>query len=164
MEGHLTAIKDYAGLKGYASTDGCGPSKVGNEGSSSARELLCSDNRKYLLFDGDCPFCSRYLKYIRARTAFKGLELRDARLYPELVEEWHEKGYHLNNGMLLVLGDQVYFADDAIHALALASTRLGLLNRLNSVMMAHGYVARLSYPLLRVGRRVALRVLRRPPL
>ena len=112
-----------------------------------------------LLYDGDCPFCARYVAFTRARAAFGGLSLLDARQHPELVTKWREEGLELNDGMLLVLNDQIYYGEEAIHVLAMASTQSDWLNRLNASIFRSRLASKLIYPVLRAGRNLTLRVL-----
>ena len=115
----------------------------------------------YLLYDGECPFCTRYVVYTKAKQAFDGLELLDARKYPSLVRYWREKGLELNDGMLLVVNGQTYYGDEAVHALALASTQSDLFNRMNSRVFRSRFASKILYPVLRTGRNITIRMLGR---
>lgn len=122
------------------------------------------DHGSYLLYDGACPFCARYVYYTRAKDAFGGLKLLDAREYPELVRYWRSQGLELNDGMLLVTNGNTFYGDEALNALALASTGSGLFNRINSLIFRHGWASRKIYPIMRTGRNIALRIIGRSRL
>ena len=111
-----------------------------------------------LIYDGDCPFCSAYVRLMRLRDNID-LTLIDARAGGELVDTVRAAGYDLNEGFVLHLGDRYYHGDDCLHTLALLSSRSGLLNRLNAVIFRHAWAARLLYPVLRSGRNLTLRLL-----
>lgn len=124
---------------------------------------LCSSSN-YLLYDGECPFCARYVVYTKARQAFDSLELLDARKYPNLVRYWREKGLELNDGMLLVVNGQTYYGDKAVHALALASTQSDIFNHMNALVFRSRFISKILYPVLRAGRNITIRMLRRSRL
>jgi predicted DCC family thiol-disulfide oxidoreductase YuxK len=105
-----------------------------------------------IVYDGECPFCSRYAAYQRLREEYI-VELVDARAEPELAGNY---GLDLNEGMIVDLDGQVHHGADAVRLLAQLSQRPGLLR--------HERVARALYPLLRFGRNVTLKILGRKPI
>jgi predicted DCC family thiol-disulfide oxidoreductase YuxK len=115
----------------------------------------------WLLYDGECPFCSSYVSYVRLRDSVGPVTLADARKYPALVAEANALGYDIDVGMVLKLDGQYYFGADCIHALSLLTTASGPFNRLNRALFRSKTVARIAYPVLRSGRNLALRVLGR---
>lgn len=118
----------------------------------------------WLIYDGECPFCSAYVKLLRLREAVGVIHLIDARRGGPLVAEVFATGFDLDDGMALKIGSQIYHGDDCIHALALMSSDAGWFNRFNAMVFASPGRARLLYPLLRVGRNLALRMLGRGKL
>lgn len=115
----------------------------------------------WLLYDGDCPFCSSYVSYVRLRDSVGPVTLADARKYPALVAEANALGYDIDVGMVLKLDGHYYFGADCIHALSLLTTASGPFNRLNRALFRSKTVARVAYPVLRAGRNLALRLLGR---
>lgn len=115
----------------------------------------------WLLYDGECPFCSSYVSYVRLRDSVGPITLADARKYPALVTESKALGYDIDVGMVLKLDGQYYFGGDCIHALSLLTTPSGAFNRLNRALFKSKTVARVAYPLLRTGRNLALALLGR---
>ena len=57
----------------------------------------------WLLYDGECPFCSRYVVHVRLRAAIGPVMLANAREHPALVEEVRRLGYDVDEGMVLKL-------------------------------------------------------------
>jgi predicted DCC family thiol-disulfide oxidoreductase YuxK len=114
-----------------------------------------------LIYDGDCPFCSRYAQLARIREALGPLRLINAREHPDLVRQLAEKGYDLDKGMVLQTGEKIYFGDECLNALALMSTRSGVFNTLTGAVFRSKKVSRWVYPVLRCGRNVILRILGR---
>ncbi len=115
----------------------------------------------YLLYDGECPFCSRYVARARVVAAAGPLALLDARLHPDLVRRHTAEGLDINEGMILRLDGRTYFGGDVLNRLALLSTRSGAFNKANAALFRHPRLSRLLYPLLRGGRNAALKMLRR---
>jgi hypothetical protein len=81
-----------------------------------------------------------------------------------IVENVRRRGYDLDAGMVLILGDAYFHGDEALHRLALMSTRYGWFNRVNAWLFSNRTLSRLAYPVMRTGRRLTLRVLGRQPL
>ena len=115
----------------------------------------------WLLYDGECPFCSSYVSYVRLRDSVGQVTLADARQHPSLVAEAKALGYDVDVGMVLKLDGHYYFGGDCIHALSLLTTPSGAFNRLNRAMFKSKTVARIAYPVLRAGRNLALILLGR---
>jgi len=75
-----------------------------------------------------------------------------------------EKGYSLDEGMLVMVGERYYHGAAAVQVLALMSSRTGWFNRLNYRLFRSQKWSAAAYPLLVSGRRLLLRVLRREPI
>lgn len=118
----------------------------------------------YLIYDGECPFCSRYARLTRLRETVGPLRLINARETTPEVKAAVEAGYDLDRGMLLSLDGELDHGPDCVNRLALLSSRSTLFNRLAHTLFHHERVSRLAYPVLRAGRNAALRLLNRPPL
>jgi predicted DCC family thiol-disulfide oxidoreductase YuxK len=117
-----------------------------------------------VIYDGDCPFCSEYVRLVRFRENVGQVELVNAREHPALTHEYAAQGYDLDQGMLLELDGQRYFGADCIERMALLSTDFGTFNRLNKFVFRHKALARVLYPVLRAGRNAYLRLTGVPPL
>ena len=115
----------------------------------------------YLLYDGECPLCTRYVAHARLTEAAGPVALIDARTRPDLVRQHAAEGRDINEGMILRLDDHIWFGGDVLNRLALLSTRSDAFNRLNAAVFRHRRLSRLLYPLLRGGRNAALRLLGR---
>lgn len=114
-----------------------------------------------VVYDGQCPFCSRYASLLRLREAVGPVRLVDARDggSPEgraLVERLWAEGYDLDQGMAFVHEGRVFYGAEAVERLALLSTPSGLFNRLNGALLRHRRLADGLYPFLKTGRRLAI--------
>ncbi|MGX1790788.1 DCC1-like thiol-disulfide oxidoreductase family protein [Bosea sp. NPDC055332] len=123
-----------------------------------------SEPDNYLLYDGDCPFCSNYVAYTRLREAAGPIAMRDAREHPDLVRMHAQAGRDINQGMILHLDGATYFGGDVLNRLALMSTRSDAFNALTAALFRSPRLARLLYPALRAGRNLTLRLLGKKPI
>jgi len=115
----------------------------------------------YLVYDGECPFCSAYVNYVRVQKSIGTFKLIDAREGGPIVNDIIERGFDLDEGMVLVMNGQYYHGHDCINHLALLSTSSGVFNRINAFVFRSKTVSRLLYPVLRFGRNLVLRMLGR---
>ncbi|ACP23100.1 hypothetical protein NGR_b16490 (plasmid) [Sinorhizobium fredii NGR234] len=121
-------------------------------------------SKSWLLYDGDCPFCTGYARYTRLKEAAGPLRLVDAREAGPEAGEAKRRGYDLNEGMLLKYQGQFYHGDAALHLLAMLTTPSGVFNRLNAWLYRSPRRARIAYPFLRRSRNAILRLLDGKPI
>ncbi len=118
----------------------------------------------YLIYDGDCPFCTQYVRMARLRAVLGDLRLINARDGGPEVEAVRAQGYKLDEGFVLHM-DGIYFhGADSLHRLALMSSRSGLFNRVTYAIFRNRARSRLLYPVLRTGRNTVVRMMGRSPL
>jgi predicted DCC family thiol-disulfide oxidoreductase YuxK len=123
-----------------------------------------ADAAPWLVYDGECPFCSAYVKLVRLRETVGKIRLIDARNGGPEVEQIRAAGLDLDEGMVLWLDGRMHHGDAAIHALALLTTPSGAFNRATRWVFRSEARSRLLYPFLRTGRNAALRLLGRSRL
>ena len=114
-----------------------------------------------LVYDGKCPFCSRYVRYLRLQNLVGELRLIDARRdsgAPE-IDEIRRRGLSIDEGMVLKLDGAYYHGADCIHRLALLSTPSDVFNRVNRFIFRSRTCSMVLYPALRAGRNLLLRLL-----
>lgn len=114
-----------------------------------------------IVYDGECPFCSRYVAMLRLKKALGAVRLLNARDGGPIVAALVANGFDLDEGMALILDGRVYHGADCVNRLALLSTGSGLFNGLNATIFRSPTLSRLFYPGLRAGRNAALRLLGR---
>ncbi len=112
-----------------------------------------------LIYDKECPACDNYCKIVRIRESIGELKLINAREDSSIMQEITTMGLDIDQGMVLKMGDQIYYGADAIHALSLISSRSGLFNRLNYAIFKSKKVSALLYPVLRFFRSILLKTL-----
>lgn len=118
-----------------------------------------------VIYDGDCPFCSSYVRMMRLRETVGTVELVNARVADPRVRAVQEAGYDLDTGMVVLWQDEVFFGDTAVHLLAtLSSGEGGVMDRVQRTVFASPRRAARLYPVLAAGRRVFLRLVGRSPI
>lgn len=116
-----------------------------------------------VVYDAACPFCSAYIRLLRIQR-LASVELLDARHAPDVVDAWRQRGYDLDEGMVVQIDQEVYFGGEAIHVLSMISGRSGFLNKLNYRIFRSRRFAMLAYPLMRRLRNMSLSLLGRKKL
>ena len=121
-----------------------------------------SGNREILLvYDKECPACNFYCQLARIRETVGELGLVDARVASPAMEEITASGLDIDQGMVLIVGSEMYYGADAIHRLAMLSTRTGVFNRLSYHLFRSKRISRVLYPVLRSCRNLLLKILRK---
>lgn len=103
--------------------------------------------------------CESYCQLVRIRESVGELKIVDARERSEALDEITRRGLDIDQGMVLKMGDRLYYGSDAIHALALIGTRSGVFNRINYWLFRSRTVSRVLYPVLRFFRNLLLKIL-----
>jgi predicted DCC family thiol-disulfide oxidoreductase YuxK len=142
------------------------PAELGDGGARALTQLSAAPGGEaqpgaWIVYDGDCPFCSRYVRLVRLREAVGPIRLVNARDGGPLVEEIRRAGLDLDEGMVLKLDGRLYAGAACVRRLALLSTPVGTFNRVNRAILSSATAARVLYPILRSGRNLALRLLGR---
>jgi len=112
-----------------------------------------------LVHDGECPACHAYCQVVRIKECEGDLRIVDARENSEVMNEISAQGLDIDQGMVLKVGGQFYYGSDAIHRLALISSRRGVFNRINYCMFKSKTVSNILYPPLRFFRNLLLKML-----
>ena len=73
----------------------------------------------WIVYDGECPLCSRFSTLYRAREIVQQVCLVDARSRDPIVAEIRARGFDLDAGMVVKLRDQYYHGAEALNVMAL---------------------------------------------
>jgi predicted DCC family thiol-disulfide oxidoreductase YuxK len=114
-----------------------------------------------LVYDRACPVCEAYCRMVRIHEASGRLRLVNARDAVPVMDEITASGLDIDQGMVLKVGGVLYYGADAMHALALMSSRSGVFNRLNYWVFRSEARSRLVYPVVRALRNLLLKALGR---
>lgn len=112
-----------------------------------------------LVYDKECPACDNYCQIVRIKESVGELLIVDAREKSDVMEEITQLGWDIDQGMVLKMGEKLYYGSDAIHALALISSRSGVFNRFNYWLFKSKGLSHVLYPTLRFFRNILLKVL-----
>ncbi len=112
-----------------------------------------------LVYDKECPACNNYCQVIRIREDVGDLKIVNARENSKVRDEITEMGLDIDQGMVLKMGGQIYYGADAIHALALISSKSGIFNRANYWIFKSKSLSAILYPILRTCRNLLLKIL-----
>jgi predicted DCC family thiol-disulfide oxidoreductase YuxK len=112
-----------------------------------------------LVYDRECPACNFYCQVVKIRASVGDLRIVDARENSEVLHEITAQGLDIDQGMVLKMGDQLYYGSDAIHALALIGSRSGIFNRINYWVFKSKTISSILYPVLRSLRNLLLKIL-----
>jgi len=118
-----------------------------------------SNEEILLIYDQECPVCDNYCKVVRIRESVGKLTIVNARDDSEVMDEITNQGLDIDQGMVLKMDNKLYYGSDAIHALALISSRSDILNRLNYWLFKSKTLSRIFYPVLRLFRNILLKIL-----
>jgi predicted DCC family thiol-disulfide oxidoreductase YuxK len=119
-------------------------------------------NREILLvYDEECPLCDAYCRVVRLRESVGELRLVNAREDSAVMQEITRRGLDIDQGMVLKVDGVLYYGADAIHALPLMSSASGVANRINHWIFRSRSRSRFLYPVLRAGRNLFLKALRK---
>lgn len=122
------------------------------------------ENSTVIIYDGECPFCSSYVRFLRLKEAVGHVKLVNARDGGHHVDEVVASGYDLDEGMVLIYGGRYYHGANCMHMIALLSSPSTLFNRINLGFARSPRLAHLLYPAFRAGRNLTLRLLGRPKI
>ena len=121
---------------------------------------MLSDVPKVLVvYDKQCPACDYYCTMIQIRETVGSLVLMDARDGGPIMEEITARGLDIDQGMIVKVGNELYYGSEAIHVLALMGTNRGFFNRLAYWSFRSKAVSRVLYPVLRACRNLLLKIL-----
>ncbi len=117
-----------------------------------------------IIYDGECPLCDNYIRRLRLVKTFGAIEIVDARAEPQKTKEYWERGYDLDEGMIVVIDEAVYYGAEAATMLARLSTNSAFLGKIHRWTLSQAAVSKLAYPVMKACRRIALRMIGRTGL
>ena len=126
---------------------------------------LMNDHTLYILYDGECFFCTRYMQRLALQNRGYEVQLINAREPHPLVNQARSEGYDLHKGMLVWHQGVAHYAANAMHYLALLpATHEGIMLRIHHFIFSHRFIARTLYPFLVLLRNILLRIRGTPRL
>lgn len=114
-----------------------------------------------VIYDGECPFCSRYVDFLNIQKTFGEVELIDARERKDIQALMKKIGIDLDEGMVVYYKEEWHHGAMAMRLLALANNNTSKLSRAHNQYFKSTRLAKLTYPILRFFRNLILRILSR---
>ena len=116
-----------------------------------------------IIYDGDCPFCRSYITLTRLKELANTI-LLNAREEPALCQELLDEGVSLDDGMVVIINNQVHHGGDAINRITLLSSKNTLFNKVAYLVFSKPVISKVAYPFLRGIRNITLRLLGKRPI
>ena len=102
------------------------------------------DDNIQVVYDKQCPVCDYYCHKDDVLDSAGELIRVDARRPGVLMDEITSLGFDIDEGMVLKAGDKLYYGSDALHELALLSSRQGAFNRVTYAVFGRRTVSRVA--------------------
>ena len=112
-------------------------------------------------YDGDCPFCNSYIRMQRFKEMSLKVELKNFRESPDLIETMQSQGRNPNDGMYVNFNGAEYYADEAMTLISGLPSNKNIISLFFKWWFQNKTRAKILYPALRIGRNLALKILRR---
>ena len=111
------------------------------------------------LYDGECPFCNHFSELLELRSGLPELTIKDARDNLPEMKSLLERGYDLDNGAILLKGDEVLHGAHAINWICSQITKPSdELLKLIALTFSSKLRTNVIFPLLILTRRILLLV------
>ena len=115
----------------------------------------------FLLYDGECPICSRYVLWTNIRNKNPDIALLDAHQQPELVAALRTEGIEINNTMFLQVDRRRFVGAAAMAQIRVYTPQNTLPQRILRSLTSSQLLFQTIYPGLVLGRKLLLALLRR---
>ena len=67
------------------------------------------------IYDGECPFCNHFAQLLELKSKIDNISILDGRKNLKLISSLLEKGYDIDKGAILLVGDNVLHGAAAIN-------------------------------------------------
>ena len=114
-------------------------------------------NKLTFIFDGECPFCNHFAELLEIKSHIQNLKIVDGRKDKKLINSLFDKGYDIDKGAILLIGDEILHGAAAINTISkrINKPSNNLLKFLSFIFKSHKRTT-LLFPLLIRARRFAL--------
>lgn len=122
--------------------------------------MKLKSNNLTIIYDGDCPICKNYIKYLELKKKFN-VKLINARKEIQFTKKICNKyNLNINDGMIVIFNNKLYFAGEAIHLLE----NITLTKRKTSYSFLNFFlrikiISKIMYPFFKFLRTTVLRVI-----
>ena len=109
------------------------------------------------IYDGECPFCNHFAELLEVKSKLKNISILDGRKNPILINSLLEKGYDIDKGAILQIGEDIFHGAAAINIISskITNPSSSLLKVLSNIFKSTKRT-KLIFPFLIRARRFAL--------
>ena len=109
------------------------------------------------IYDGECPFCNQFAELLEVKSKLKNISILDGRKNPILINSLLEKGYDIDKGAILQIGEDIFHGAEAINKISskITNPSSSLLKVLSNIFKSTKRT-KLIFPFLIRARRFAL--------
>ena len=109
------------------------------------------------IYDGECPFCNHFAELLELKSKIKNISILDGRKNLKIINSLLKKGYDIDNGAILLSGDDIFHGAEAINIICnQINNPSGRLLKLLSIIFKSNKRTKLLFPFLIRARRFAL--------
>jgi predicted DCC family thiol-disulfide oxidoreductase YuxK len=108
-----------------------------------------------IIYDKDCYLCSNFQAYLELKKQFK-IEFVDMNMHQDLVKSYAEKGFILDNGMVLDIDGKIYQGQEAVMQIEKLIGKQTWFDSFFSFCMRTPWLVAIGYPIAHAIRRVLL--------
>ena len=109
------------------------------------------------IYDGECPFCNHFAELLEVKSKLKNISIVDGRKNPILINSLLEKGYDIDKGAILQVGEDIFHGYEAINKISSEITNpSGSLLKVLTNIFKSTKRTKLIFPFLIRARRFAL--------
>ena len=109
------------------------------------------------IYDGECPFCNHFAELLEIKSKIPNISILDARKNLSLINSLLKKGYDIDNGAILLAGDEIFHGAEAINVVCKQIKEpSGSLIKVLSNIFKSTKRTRFLFPLLLRARRLTL--------
>ncbi len=112
-----------------------------------------------VVYDFQCSICDAYCRRVHVRPAAGRLLRVNAREANPAMQEVTARGLDIDQGLVLKVGDTLYYGSDAIHQLARLGNPGDPFNWLAYWTFRSRSLSHLIYPVLQIGHNLVLKIL-----
>lgn len=127
-------------------------------------EKIIKKNGNALYYDGGCPVCNYYVEFSAIKDQYPDISLINGRDNDEVLSIFRKYNFNLNDGMLLIFSNRIYYAEDCVHMLTNLSRKKNVIYYINKIFFSSVIGSKIFYPVFKMGRKILLSLLGREPL
>ena len=115
-----------------------------------------------LYYDDECPFCKEYSKYVELRKIYD-INIINAREAIVKINAFREKGYDINDGMIIEFEDKIFQGSDAVKVIDKNISKKSFFDKFLSRLISFPFFKTILYPLAIFFRIVISKLLGKSP-